>query len=194
MRHGIPCKKRRTQPLPKYLYISIGGSCVLLYTNARVITHYISMARTNITETWKSIQGISTTIRLGMGGVFCCHSHSPLPGAGTACLDLVFEYQLTMAAAHTIPPLVWTHEIVVVVIIVFLQCTRWMMRWRICLTAAKTWARQTPWKDSLRSIQGARAYVLLSPLVCIINSPGQMPAVPITYTCAKPHRRTAQCW
>jgi len=37
-------------------------------------------------------------------------------------LDLVFEYPLTWQQ-RTIPPLIWTYDAVVVVRLVFLQCT-----------------------------------------------------------------------
>ncbi len=43
-------------------------------------------------------QAFDKTIRLEIG-VSCCHSHGPLSGAVTACLDRIVEIPPTMAAA-----------------------------------------------------------------------------------------------
>ena len=90
MRHGIPyktkemplcgtaylTKQRRTQPSPICLLYKYRGSCVLLYTNARVITHYISMARAPIYNGIRGIgQAFDKTIRLGNGCVFSVATH-----------------------------------------------------------------------------------------------------------------------
>ena len=129
-----------------FIYKYRGGSCVLLYTNARVITHYISMARTIYNAISGNRAGICQNHSFGDGCVFCCHSHSPLSGADTACLGLWYSNTHPPWRQHTIPPLVWTHEIVC-------GCKHWSFcnaqhrrcggRW-ICITAAKTWARQAP--------------------------------------------------
>ena len=62
-------KKSRTQPLPKYLYISIGArSCVFLYTNARVITLKYIYGENVYNSISKTGQAFAKAIRLGMGG------------------------------------------------------------------------------------------------------------------------------
>jgi hypothetical protein len=48
MRHGTPFKIKENPAIANMFIYKYRGSCVLLYTNARVITHYISMAKLHI--------------------------------------------------------------------------------------------------------------------------------------------------
>ena len=81
------------------LYISIGE--IVYFIHQCPSNHPLYTYSENI---YNGIQGtgqaFDKTIRLGMG-VFSVATHmTPLPGADTAFLDLVFEYPLTMATAH----------------------------------------------------------------------------------------------
>ena len=118
--HGT-CHKIKNKPVPKYLYISMGGKVVYFYTPNLEELPIIYIYGVSL---YKVIQGTEQA--------FANHSFEdrwcfilpliiPLfPGDDTACLDLVFEYPFTTAAAYTITP--WFGPMMQL----------WLLEWSFC--------------------------------------------------------------
>jgi hypothetical protein len=151
-----------------------------------------------LTSIYNAIQGNRAYLPkpcLRMDSVFCCHSHYPLSGDETTCLDFWYSHIPTHHGSIIYHRWLFGHEIDVVVSIVSCNAPHQPCGGGVLALLLHKLARQAPLKRQPAFNPGDwRICHFL--VVSIIYSPGQMPAVPRSRSPRfepYPHLRTAQC-